>query len=106
MPIKQTKNTSQQKSPISISVELETPKKKQELNDEISNEELKIPVESNSNIFIKLIKILLNKLVEFIKRHRSISTGIIIIILYVLKNRARFNSSDLIKVFTLNINSE
>jgi hypothetical protein len=106
MEIKQTKNTFQQKSPISFTVEIETPKKKDTLNDEISNEELKIPVESNSNIVIKLFKILLHKLIEFIKRNKTISTGIIIIILYMLKNRARFNSSDLIKVFTLNINSE
>ncbi len=56
MEIKQTKNTFQQKSPISFTVEIETPKKKDTLNDEISNEELKIPVESNSNIVIKLFK--------------------------------------------------
>lgn len=104
---KQPKNTlSQLNSPVSNCEEIEIPQRKENLCDENLNQDAKNLIEKNSNIMIKLMKILLNKFIEFIKKHKTISTVILLLIIYLLKKRLRFNTTDLIKVFTFNINSE
>ena len=53
-----------------------------------------------SNIIIKLLRILITKLYDFIKRHKSVCGIIIVMILFLLKNRVNLNTKDFQRMFS------